>query len=81
VGAPPGHIEQVSESSQPGWCPHGHWLGPKRVLVGWMPCDCRRALEAGTVGRAMGHTSHRCLACQDQGRDTVHYDPPHIAVT
>lgn len=25
----------------PARCPHGHPLGPRRVLIGWAPCRCR----------------------------------------
>lgn len=45
----------------PRWCPNGHRLGPRGVLVGAMPC------------RRIGghHRTHTCLAC-----GAVIYSPP-----
>ncbi len=34
----------------PARCPHGHPFGPRRVLIGWVPCPCR------------GHHSWTCEA-------------------
>jgi hypothetical protein len=33
----------------PERCPNGHPLGPGRVLIGWLPCQCSWAREFGTV--------------------------------
>jgi len=71
-----GTLEHVSD--RPRYCPHGHHLlGPGK-------CDHRLdalRLFVGPGSRAsrpgMGHTYTRCLACQTEGRDTIHYAHPH----
>ena len=67
----------VSEN-RPSYCRYGHRLGPGRILAGWMPCDCRRAIEAAGRGRGMGHIWRKCLGHGELGRETFLYDPPHV---
>jgi hypothetical protein len=51
--------------------PHGHRLGPYRLIHGWMPCGC-----AGVdPERGRGHHWTKCLACGDEGRRTFYYEP------
>ena len=59
-------------SIEPSTCPYGHRLGPRRMLVGWMPCVCAEA-----IARFGGHTTVQCDACQEAGVRCVLYDPPH----
>lgn len=73
---PSGKIEHVSE--RPWLCPENHWLGPGLVTVGWMPCDCPPAMEAGKQGKGRGHMWWKCRACEDEGRQTFIHDPPHV---
>jgi hypothetical protein len=49
----------------PERCPNGHPLGPGRVLIGWLPCQCSWAREFGTVagGVSMGLSSREGLGC------------------
>jgi len=68
-----GMIWQVDETT-PRECPRGHQLGPRRVLVGWLPCLCQLARESGNNG----HRTHDCNACHDEGYRAIRYDPPHI---
>lgn len=49
----------------PTRCPNGHRLGPRTVLVGWVPCDC-------TPG-AGGHRVYTCRSC-----DVTIGRPPHV---
>ncbi|GAB3681559.1 hypothetical protein GCM10027589_51530 [Actinocorallia lasiicapitis] len=57
----------------PTTCPYGHPLGPGRVLVGWKPCGCDGARDAG------GHRTYSCNACRELSdrRETLCYFPPH----
>lgn len=52
----------------PQHCPGGHPWGPNLVLVGWLPCECRRG--------GGGHRTYRCRRC-----DAVTYHPAHQAGT
>ena len=58
----------------PDECPRGHRLGPGCVLVGWRTCACPSAVQAGRLG----HHTHQCEACLDEGYQTISYDPPHV---
>ena len=49
-------------TTAPSHCANGHWLGPQRVLVGHVACDC---------DRRGGHMTWFCLDCGD-----VVYGPP-----
>jgi hypothetical protein len=51
----------------PRQCPNGHALKPGNVLVGWLPCICRKDPSDG-----YGHRSVQCLTCK-----TTWYNPPH----
>jgi hypothetical protein len=58
----------------PSRCPHGHYIGRKgRRLTSWTPCDCAGAMAGDQPRR--GHVLVRCVACQDEGRETVYSDP------
>jgi hypothetical protein len=64
--------------NRPEQCPYGHSLAlgqPQRV--GWMPCLCAPALEAGSRGRGLGHLWIWCGACHQEGRETLLYEPSH----
>jgi hypothetical protein len=63
---------------KPQRCPFGHSLArgmPQRV--GWMPCLCAPALEAAGEGRGAGHLWVLCVACHEDNRESVFYEPPH----
>jgi hypothetical protein len=45
--------------------------------VGWRPCICAPAREAGERGRGLGHLWVSCNACRDHSRRTTFYEPPH----
>lgn len=60
----------------PGQCGRGHYLGPGKVLNGWLPCLCPGVLDAGRP-YGNGHVTVRCTACLDEGAETVFYGPPH----
>jgi hypothetical protein len=55
----------------PPRCPHGHRLGPYRVVHGWEPCGCIGVDPA----RGRGHHWTRCLACAEEDRKVVYYEP------
>jgi hypothetical protein len=57
----------------PNECPNGHPLGAGRVQLGWSPCQCPTALV-----RHRGHTTYRCLACEQAGWTSIAYQPEHI---
>jgi len=66
------NIEHVCERNgmqsverSPRTCPNGHPLGARRVLVGWVPCDC--------ISGAGGHRTYECRKC---GVTIVR--PPHV---
>jgi hypothetical protein len=63
----------------PDTCPYGHDLGRGRYRVSWTPCICGPAQEAAARGRGMGHARIDCKACEDEGRTSVMYEPPHEA--
>ena len=49
---------------------------PQRV--GWKPCLwCRGAQEGAEQGRGMGHLWIQYVACHEEGRETMLYEPPH----
>ena len=48
---------------------------PQRV--GWKPCLCSGAQEGAEQGRGMGHLWILCVACHEEGRETMLYEPPH----
>jgi hypothetical protein len=52
-------VEQI-----PPRCRNGHPWGPNLVLVGWLPCECRRS--------GGGHRTYQCRRC-----DMVIYRPVH----
>jgi hypothetical protein len=63
---------------EPATCPEGHYLGPGRVTIGWMPCGCEPALEAAAErGRSPGHHYWVCRTCEEQGAQVWVFDPPH----
>jgi len=51
-------VEQAPER-----CPNGHAWGPNKVLVDWMPCQCRAD---------RGHRTYICRTC-----DAIIYRPEH----
>lgn len=58
-------FDSVSDVEQrPPRCPAEHPWGPNTVLVGWLPCECRR-----TGG---GHRTWQCRTC-----GAVIYRPEH----
>jgi hypothetical protein len=60
----------------PGQCDWGHYLGPGRVLNGFLPCLCPGVLAAGRPNGA-GHVTVQCRGCLEEGRETIWFDPPH----
>ena len=65
-------------ANRPERCPFGHSLTrgmPQRV--GWKPCLCSGAQEGAERGRGMGHLWILCVACHEEGRETMLYEPPH----
>jgi hypothetical protein len=76
-------VERPTGDSQygPATCPYGHVFGPRRILVGWLPCGCRPCREG--VG---GHRTYQCLTCTDVepgrvGWTTTCFYPPHLPGT
>jgi hypothetical protein len=63
--------------NRPERCPFGHDLGPGRVQIGWSPCICEPAKEAAARGRGMGHVRLHCRQCEDEGRQSVFFEPAH----
>jgi hypothetical protein len=63
--------------NRPESCPFGHELGPGRVQIGFSPCVCAPAREAAERGGSLGHLRLHCLACADEGRSAVFYEPGH----
>jgi hypothetical protein len=59
-----GRWSEIVEVGQPTLCPAGHRLGPRTVLVGFLPCFCRWP-ESG----------HRTFACRECGATL--YQPEH----
>ncbi|GAA2112240.1 hypothetical protein [Actinomadura alba] len=59
----------------PTTCPYGHQLGPRRVLVGWHPCQCRLDL----VEAYRGHRTYQCVTCQKHNWTTICYLPYHLS--
>lgn len=55
----------LSIERAPKHCPNGHPLGPRRMLVGWVPCTC--------TPDATGHRTYQCRRC-----DAVIERPPHV---
>jgi hypothetical protein len=47
------------------------------ALISWTPWICPAAKEASARGRGMGHLRVDCRECEDEGRRTVLYEPPH----
>jgi hypothetical protein len=65
-------------ASRPDRCPFGHSLtagAPQRI--GWKPCLCAAAREGAALGVGMGHLWIWCIACDDEGREAMFYEPPH----
>ena len=63
---------------RPERCPFGHSLErgmPQRV--GWKPCLCTPAREAAEEGGGMGHLWVLCMACHEDHRESMFYEPPH----
>jgi hypothetical protein len=54
----------------PAACQHGHEWGPGRVIVSWMPCDCKPAL--GEPGHG-----HLVVSCRAEGCKSRWYKPAH----
>jgi hypothetical protein len=69
----------MSAVVRPDWwcyplqCPSGHPWAPGRVTVGWMPCDCARALSSGLLG-------HLWVRCRAHGCPSIWYRPQHDKV-
>jgi hypothetical protein len=61
----------------PTLCPYGHELGPRRMLVGWHPCQCRPDL----VEAYRGHRTYQCLACRRENRTSICFQPYHVTDT
>jgi len=72
-----GYMSVFLFENNPKYCPFGHRLGPGRVLVGWTPCMCAPAREAGVLGHGLGHLWVRCEACREEGWEATFYEPPH----
>lgn len=72
-GATVGHVSWTAP--MPAECPHGHQLGPGRVLVRFRKCTCPGA-RTGTMG---GHILHECDACRAEGWQTIRFWPWHVS--
>ncbi len=53
-------VHMASYERAPKFCPNGHRLGPKRVIVGWTACWCESSLRPSG---ARGHRTYRCVEC------------------
>jgi hypothetical protein len=62
--APTGRQTEVVEVDQPERCPNGHRLGPRAVIVGYLPCIC-----------SWPERGHRTFACRECS--AVVYLPEH----
>ena len=72
----------------PGRCPHGHILRyggedsaeliPRRYQRGFLPCVSAGGIEAGRPHGA-GHLSIACEGCYQEGRESIWYEPDHVA--
>jgi hypothetical protein len=64
--------------SRPERCSFGHSPAPGAPQrIGWKPCLCDPAREAAEAGCGMGHIWIWCIECDDAGRDSTFYEPPH----
>jgi len=67
----------VSYERPPKFCPNGHRLGPRRVVLGWTPCTCATALRPSG---ATGHRTYLCIVCDAQILIPPHTGPPFSGV-